>query len=642
MNFLNSDKNDVSIIALDNTTSAVKYIRRIICILIGIHLVFLLHSIFYTNNTSAIMLGNISILCFFFYFTTEDTSNIVTAMTLWLLIVTAINAAWVNGGLYDSSLSLIPAILLVSPLFSGRLITLSMGTFAIIALFFMAYSHANNWQESIVSSHVSVWFRAINMALMILVSCICGELIASRLRSIVSEFLSKHENTAAELAAAKRTSDYDSLTGLPTTLLCQTQIEDRLTVNNIRPGLLGFIMLGLNNFKNLNSTFGHQFGDGVLIRLSKLLKTVDGHQGNLYKGSGGTFILLAEVGDYEGLTEIAHRLLIALNQPFSHSGGYEVELSGNIGIAIAPFDGDNFDALMRKSHTALARAREDEQNSIRFFEPEFESSLKERFELAQQLRRALENREFELYYQPKMDLNRNTIIGAEALIRWRKADNTLVRPDLFIPLAEASGQIHEIGKWVLHTACEDCRQWHKLGHSQLHVAVNLSAVQFKRGNLPESIFHALAQAKLDSNYLEVEITESIFIDNVESIQEQISRIARRGISVAIDDFGTGYSNLNYLNRFNASNLKIDMSFVNNMLTSRQNQHIVKAIIKMSQELGIDNVAEGVEDAETAEALRQLGCDYGQGYYWSRPLPQAEFIELLESGRMAQALPSPTL
>jgi diguanylate cyclase (GGDEF)-like protein len=638
MNQTNSKNNDFSIVTLGEAKQAVKYIRRIIVILLIAHGMFLLHSTFYTNNTLGIMVGNIIILSFFFYYTTEDTSNIVTGMILWLLIITTANAAWVNGGLFDASLALIPTILFLSPLFSGRLMMLSMAAFAIAVLISLAYSHENLWQETLINNGISLWSRATNMILMVVISCLCGDLIATRLKSIVAGFVADQACTNDALAAAKRKSDYDDLTGLPNTSLCQIRISELLAVNNTRPGLLGFMTLGLSNFKGLNSTFGHQFGDQVLLRLSKLLRTVIGSDKSIYKGSGGTFILLADVGDYEELTEIANRLLIALNQPLSH-GNYEVELSGNIGIAIAPFDGDSYQTLMQKSHTALAKAREVDQNSLCFFEPEFEASLKSRFEMAQQLRRALENNEFELHYQPKVDMDHNTIVGAEALIRWRKEDGNLVRPDLFIPLAEASGQIHEIGKWALHQACNDCRRWQQLGHSQLHIAVNLSAVQFKRGNLPESIFHALAQARLDPNYLEVEITESIFIDNMESIQEQIARITSRGISVAIDDFGTGYSNLNYLNRFNASNLKIDMSFVKNMLNSRQNQHIVKAIIKMSQELGVSNVAEGVEDGETAAALKKLGCAYGQGYYWSKPLPYKEFIELLTA---EEPIPPPTI
>ena len=246
-----------------------------------------------------------------------------------------------------------------------------------------------------------------------------------------------------------------------------------------------------------------------------------------------------------------------------------------------------------------------------------------------ELKIAIEQQQFEMYYQPKVDLATNQFVGAEALIRWRKGD-TIIYPNEFIPVAEESGLIVEIGRWALETACAECAKWQNDGLKGMTVAVNLSPVQFKRGNLPSHVFRALQKAVLDPNLLELEITESLFIEDAEHIERQIYLMVERGIYFAIDDFGTGYSNLNYLSKFNASSLKIDMSFVRNMEGNIQLQHIVNAIIKMSQVMELENVAEGVENAETAEILKAQGCLYGQGYYWSKPLPAAEFVKLAQA------------
>lgn len=258
-----------------------------------------------------------------------------------------------------------------------------------------------------------------------------------------------------------------------------------------------------------------------------------------------------------------------------------------------------------------------------------EASITRRINMNTDLRTAIENDQFELYYQPKVELSTNRFVGAEALIRWRK-DGKIISPFEFISVAEESGLIVEIGRWALEKACADCATWQTLGLKGLSVAVNLSPVQFKRGNLPNHVFRALQKNQLDPSLLELEITESLFIDDTESIKKQIHLMVQRGVYFAIDDFGTGYSNLNYLSKFNASTLKIDMSFVRHMKDTPQLQHIVNAIIKMSQAMDLENVAEGVEDAETAAALKEKGCTYGQGYYWSKPLPADEFIALAQA------------
>ena len=253
-----------------------------------------------------------------------------------------------------------------------------------------------------------------------------------------------------------------------------------------------------------------------------------------------------------------------------------------------------------------------------------------RLELTKALKGAIANDELVLHFQPKIDLSSGQIIGAEALIRWINPVHGFVPPTLFIPLAEQAGVITDITHWVIEQSVLACKQWHDLGFNKLCIAVNLSAEDFKRGSLSTHTMSALHKVDLPAHFLELELTESMLMDDINFIQKQINELRSLGISFSIDDFGTGYSNLGYLTKFNVSTLKLDRSFVMNICQSTNELQIVKAITGMSKSLGITNVAEGVEDKETACVLANLGCEMGQGYYWSKPLPQEAFIALLSA------------
>lgn len=233
-----------------------------------------------------------------------------------------------------------------------------------------------------------------------------------------------------------------------------------------------------------------------------------------------------------------------------------------------------------------------------------------------------------LFYQPKIDFKNNQIVGVEALIRWQHPTRGLIAPNEFIPVAEESGQIVDITKWAINHACKDISKWQAAGHGDVSVAINISIVDFRSGVLPQIVFKALSSHNINPNLLELEITESTIFEDTDHVQEQINKMSARGISFAIDDFGTGYSNLGYLNQFNVTILKIDQSFIRNIVDNSHNQHIVKAIISLSKSLAIENVAEGVEDLETADWLKINGCALGQGYYWAKPLSFVDFCQLL--------------
>lgn len=307
---------------------------------------------------------------------------------------------------------------------------------------------------------------------------------------------------------------------------------------------------------------------------------------------------------------------------------FDVVFQPNIGIALVPFDGSTMAELRHNSHLAMHTKSEGEKADYNFFDKAMAIQEKEKLQLTKALKNAIKNNEFILHFQPKIDLATGKIIGAEALIRWISPEHGFIPPTVFIPLAEQVGVITDITHWVLEQSIYSCQEWHELGFNKLCVAVNLSAEDFKRGNLTTHTMNTLHQANLPAHFLELELTESMLMDDINYIQKQINELRSFGISFAIDDFGTGYSNLGYLTKFNVSTLKLDRSFVMNIYKSSSDLQIVKAIIEMSKSLNIANVAEGIEDKETANILTKLGCEVGQGYLWSKPLPQLEFIALL--------------
>jgi diguanylate cyclase (GGDEF)-like protein len=418
---------------------------------------------------------------------------------------------------------------------------------------------------------------------------------------------------------------FDELTNLPNAEKCKIELVEIIKNTPKDTSIIGFVTLHMNNFNWINSTLGHKFGDQVLRELSKRFVKLQDEQTYVYRTSGIKFTFIKQVPDFAALQDFCHHAIRVTILPLSISE-YDFELNCALGVAVAPFDGLTFEELNRKASFAVYIAKKEEANFYHFYESDMEASINKRLNMNHELKVAIEESQFELYYQPKVDLATNQFVGAEALIRWRK-DGILISPDEFIPVAEETGLIVEIGRWALETACAECANWQQTGLKGMTVSVNLSPVQFKRGNLPNHVFRALQKADLDPNLLELETTASLFIDDATHIEQQIYSMVEHGVYFAIDDFGTGYSNLNYLSKFNASTLKIDMSFVREMVGNLQLQHIVNAIIKMSHVMELENVAEGVEDAETAAILKAQGCVYGQGYYWSKPIPAKEFVKL---------------
>jgi EAL domain-containing protein (putative c-di-GMP-specific phosphodiesterase class I) len=307
-----------------------------------------------------------------------------------------------------------------------------------------------------------------------------------------------------------------------------------------------------------------------------------------------------------------------MQMPF-YVDGHEIATSVSMGVTIFPEDGTSFESLLKKADMAMYKAKGDGRNTYRFFDDAMDVEAVEHQFIRNGLRRALERNEFVLHYQPQIDLASGAITGVEALIRWNHPELGMVPPARFIPVAEESGLIVPIGDWVLHEACRQAVAWQNAGLPELCMAVNLSAVQFKRGSVEQSVIHALQETRLTPALLELELTESILIQNVEGVLDSVKRLKLLGVKLSIDDFGTGYSSLSYLKRFDIDKLKIDQSFVRDLGSDPDDAAIVRAIIQLARSLNLRTIAEGVETADMLRQLGAFGCDEAQGYYFARPM-----------------------
>ncbi|MDR3436163.1 EAL domain-containing protein [Telmatospirillum sp.] len=425
---------------------------------------------------------------------------------------------------------------------------------------------------------------------------------------------------------------HDPLTNLPNRLLGKDRLELAVARAERSGTKAALLFLDLDQFKKVNDSLGHSVGDALLQAVSTRLQGCLRESDTLSRQGGDEFlILIEELHDVEAASRVAEALLDGLSSPFTLDD-QELYISGSIGIAVYPDDGSDFDTLLKKADTAMYHAKDVGRNAFRFFTDQMNVDTTEYLNLRNGLRRALERQEFVLHYQPQVSLRNGDIVGVEALIRWQHPDLGLIPPGRFIPVAEDSGLIVPVGAWVLKEACQQAAAWHKMGFEGLVVAVNLSAAQFKRGDLLSNISSALAESALDPECLELELTESILISDTNKVLSMVDRLKQLGVKLSIDDFGTGYSSLAYLKRFHVDKLKIDQSFVRDITSDANDAAIVYAIVQMARSLGLATIAEGVENEQALAALRDQGCDEAQGFFFARPMPAAELEEFLRQPR----------
>ncbi len=421
---------------------------------------------------------------------------------------------------------------------------------------------------------------------------------------------------------------HDALTGLPNRLLVQDRFEQAMAQAERSNTRVALVYLDLDNFKTINDTLGHAAGDEFLKEVARRLRACVRDSDTISRQGGDEFLLvLRDLPDTEIVSAIVTKILEKLQEPFQ-LGAQELSSSASIGVAIAPDDGSDFETLRKKADLAMYRSKEAGRNTWHYFDPTMDAEAGEHLLMRNGLRRALEQQEFVLHYQTQHDLTEGTLTGLEALIRWQHPELGLVAPGRFIGVAEESGLIVQIGDWVLQQACWQAVQWQRAGLRAVPISVNLSAVQFKRGDVETSVERALSASGLAPELLELELTESIMLHSAESVLDSVRRLKQLGVKLAIDDFGTGYSSLSYLKRLDIDKLKIDQSFVRDLASDPDDEAIVRAIIQMARSLNLKTIAEGVENLDLRFRLQSFGCDEAQGYLYSRPLPAGEIERLL--------------
>jgi diguanylate cyclase (GGDEF)-like protein/PAS domain S-box-containing protein len=421
---------------------------------------------------------------------------------------------------------------------------------------------------------------------------------------------------------------HDELTGLPNRRHFKNKMFEHM--NEVRDSArkMAIMFIDLDRFKLVNDTLGHSNGDLLLQQVAKRLRSCLGPRDIVARMGGDEFtFLFPDIQEEIDAARIAERILDLFKNPFNMNG-YEFHITASIGIAIYPHDGCDTETLMVHADTAMYRAKEKEKGNYVFYTENMYTKPHERIVIETSLHKALEKEEFIVYYQPQINAKTGEIQGLEALVRWQHPESGLIPPNKFIPIAEETGLIVPIGEWVMREACRQNKHWQRLGLPHFRVAVNLSIQQFLKSNLVETVKRILEETELEPQYLELEITETMTMD-VDHAIRTLKQLHELGVQISIDDFGTGYSSLHYLKKFSIDRLKIDQSFVRDIMTDPSDASIVGTIISMAHHLGLEVIAEGVEEKEQLCFLQTQKCDVVQGYYFSKPIPAYEFEENFE-------------
>ena len=557
----------------------------------------------------------------------------LASLTLLLLITTLMSLlTWTSEGLYDTALYAYPGILIAAGLLVGKrqfyvLLIFMLGFVSVIGWLSMTGTH-----PSAISIGYNDFYRTTDILLILAVTGITMRLLVNDLQTALEAAESATSLALQTQSSLEYLAHHDSLTGLPNRLLGRDRIEQALNQARRHNERLAVLFVDLDNFKTVNDTLGHDQGDVFLKQVAaRLVDSV--RQMDIVSRQGGDEFLIGitNARDADAISTAATHILTKMADSFPVNE-MQISLSCSIGIAVFPDDGDSFESLVQLADLSMYQAKESGRNAFRFYDPTMNSSIVNSLHLNSSLREALSGQQFILHYQPVIDIATQQLVGAEALIRWRHPALGMIPPIEFIAAAEKSGLIVSIGEWVIRESCRQMMAWQAAGLAPFVLSVNLSPLQFKRGNIEAVVGEALANSGLAPSCLELEITETALVDDAEKFIATLNGLKSLGVSIAIDDFGTGYSNLSYLQRFAVDKLKIDQSFIHRLNDGPQELAIVAAIIQMANGLNLSTTAEGVENESTRQQLATLGCTYGQGFYISRPCPADEFEQFVRVNR----------
>lgn len=462
-----------------------------------------------------------------------------------------------------------------------------------------------------------------------------GRALRSHVESLEEIIAARTEKLEAANRQLRHLATHDALTNLPNRVLLDDRLAQAIARADRDSQPFAVMMLDLDRFKTINDSLGHRAGDVVLKEVSRRLLGLVRNTDTVARVGGDEFLLvISEAAKHEEVELVGRRINEALRAPI-RSGGMDHHVTSSIGLAYYPKDAQTAEQLLAHADAAMYCAKQRGRNVLQSFASSMNAAAWEHVNLQSDLHGALALGQLELHYQAKVDTDTGDIRGAEALLRWRHPQRGLILAGDFVPLAEDCGLIDSIGAWVLREACLQCAAWQRAGVPALRIAVNVSASQFRRGNLLQTVRDALAEAHLAPSYLEIELTESVVMTDPEDSASILEELSRMGVTVSVDDFGTGYSSMSYLRRFPIDKLKIDRAFVEDLTKDSDNASIVQAIISLAHGLRLKAVAEGVETPEQLALLRTLGCDQYQGFHFSPPLPPAEFARLVQEWEHAE-------
>ncbi|MGR3318127.1 MAG: putative bifunctional diguanylate cyclase/phosphodiesterase [Candidatus Anammoxibacter sp.] len=426
----------------------------------------------------------------------------------------------------------------------------------------------------------------------------------------------------------------DPITGIPNRYLLKDRIEQALIAARRAKKSVAVLTIGLDRFILVNDGLGFSIGDLVLKEMGKRLEKNIRRSDTVARLGGDVFALVMPVTEVKDTVLVADKTIETINIPFPVEG-QKIAMTASIGISIFPVDGEDTATLLKRSESAMRHAKKKGGNNFQFFANDMNIKAKKRIEIENNIRRALENEEFIVYYQPKIDIESRSIVGAEALIRWNDPAHGIISPGVFIPVAEECGLICQIGKWVLRNVCKQGKQWLTQGLKPIRISVNVTAHQLRSNNFVGQVKNILNETGMPANQMELEITESIMIDNVDLGIKVLQEFRDMGLYISIDDFGTGYSSLSYLSRLPITTLKVDRAFICNLQNNCNDAEITRAIIGLSKSLNLEIVAEGAEITEQINFLKEQGCAIVQGFYYSPPLPVTDFEKILKTGHIEE-------
>ena len=548
-----------------------------------------------------------------------ESANLLLVVSITLMVTALM---WQGQGLRDSALLAFPAVLISAGLLVDprHVLHLVIGMLLVVVL--LTVNTLAGWRFD--QAPDLLVDRAVDIIIILLISGFAVWVMIGDLHRALTGLRLQNERYRQSRENLTYLSQHDGLTMLPNRILGRSRIEQAIANARRNGGHVALLFVDLDNFKSINDSLGHTAGDDFLRQVAQRL-VAEVRQTDVVSRQGGDEFLvgITDIAQGQAVSTVANKILARMSELFMVRGT-EISTSCSIGIAVYPDNGRDFETLLRNADISVYHAKDAGRNMFRFFDESMNTLMQENLQLVAGLRAALGLEEFVLHYQPVVDIHSGQLVGAEALVRWRASDGTLVAPGLFIPAAEKSGLIVEIGEWVLLQACRQLVRWQAAGHAPFVLAVNLSPVQFRRGNVEMLLTRVLDSTGLDPAWLELEVTESTLIQDSEKFIISLQKLKALGVRISIDDFGTGYSNLSYLQRFSIDKLKIDQSFVRRLRQGPQDLAIVSAIIQIARSLNLTTTAEGIEDQETREQLADLGCTQGQGYLFAKPMSAEDF------------------